>query len=468
MSEEQLDIFQTIELKQETWWVKLKLLSPMSHHEPNSADKSNRNLFRRQAKILGNGKQSEVNLEQLNLDKVKVPSSIACIFENETIDTFIASSLFAAFISAYGAGEGSGLFSGIQRYRFLEERFAQAATISSSLLEMWGNACRLLQTPALSKYDAIPILEFFKLPNSIQIAVLRNIASKPRSALMLAQVWVDSLKLRSEKYAKASGKEQNNEEMVNIDFTNRSISCSENIVNILNVSANTIRHQMVREPAMLYMYDQLGLNFDETNNVVTSLFYNGGSVKKGGSVGGNIFWTRKTAKEKYPILGLISGCTNDAILGDGNLSIHSWVVCKENQNILDKVNITASSSINEMVDEWTLNHHVNRIDGSPMPFDFETLMEGSEIVVRFGFSPYSNQLQRGALASAVETFKKTVPFLGGQSARGFGYVNVSMIENEGYDKSLAAYSKYLQDNKTSLKDGLLDGTLGNKTVIISE
>jgi len=468
MTDNQLDIFQTIDFNQDTWWVKLKLLSPMSHHEPNSTDKSNRNLFRRQAKILPNTNNSEVSLDDLNFDKIKVPSSLTKIFENETVDTFIASAIFASFISEYGSGEGTGLFSGMERYRFLEERFAQSATISNTLLEMWGNACRLLQTPALRKYDTIPILELFKLSNSIQTAVLRNIASKPRTALMLAQVWVDSLKLRSGNYAKASGKEQNNEEMVNIDFTNKSISCSENITNILSVSSNTIRHQMVREPAMLHMYNKLGLNFDETNNIVTSLFYNGGSVKKGGSVGGNIFWTRKTVKEKYPVLGLISGCINNAILGDGNLSIHSWVVCKENQSILDKLNIKSTSSINEMVDEWTLNHHVNRVDGSPMPFDFETLMEGAEIIVRFGFSPYSNQLQRGSLAAAIETFKSDTPFIGGQSSRGFGYVDVSMVESNKYDESLAAYNEYLQNNKKSLRDGLLDNTLGNKTVVISE
>lgn len=113
-----------------SWHLRLKLLAPLSHHDPDQQDKSNVSLFRRQAQLVERTSlgrlPTQADIDGLS-NSLPVPVGIADIFQDLTLEEFVGAALFKVFVARYGRGDGTGLFSGMERYRRLEERFRQAA-----------------------------------------------------------------------------------------------------------------------------------------------------------------------------------------------------------------------------------------------------------------------------------------------------------------------------------------------------
>ena len=103
-----------------------------------------------------------------------------------------------------------------------------------------------------------------------------------------------------------------------------------------------------------------------------------------------------------------------------------------------------------------------------MPYGFETLAAGSEVLVEFALRPYATHLELGALMAALETYFGADGTLFGGSARGYGLAVADWLAApDGADKAAEDYEAYLLDNADTLRQGLLDGTLTTAKVVVA-
>ncbi|RMG91170.1 MAG: hypothetical protein D6706_18500 [Chloroflexi bacterium] len=453
------------------YWLKLQFLAPLSHHDPGQADKSNFSLFRRQKQFVGFqdvGRlptQEEVN----NLcQALPVPPDMAGIFEKATLPQFIAAALTYIFVDEYGAGDGQGLFEGAERYERLTSRFQLAAVRANTLGEFWSLACQDLQIPMSSTARDDLLLKLFSLPASLDALVLHELSSTIQFIVMLGRRWAQVRKDQSEAYAERVGREvaTQGDHVLHFDVghlrTDRQLG-----LEVPAFSANSIRHEIIREPSMLYLLRKLEIDFDSLPGGIAALLYNGNNIEKGAKEPGNSFGLRQVIMARYPHLALIGGSADGFILGNSNLSVNAWLVCKENNDALALAGIQSKVSIFDMLDEETLTRHSGRVERGQMPFTFEVLAKGTPLLVRLGLSPYTRPLEVGALASAIDTYEAWDGTLGGQSARGFGLCKIVWRDGFGLEEEdlRDQYDEYLEDNKDELRQGLLDGTLGTGTVV---
>jgi hypothetical protein len=229
-------------------------------------------------------------------------------------------------------------------------------------------------------------------------------------------------------------------------------------------SGNSVRHEMVREPGLWHLFHRVGIGFQSVPKGVQALFENGNNIAGGSSAPSNAYALSQQIKEMFPLLGLLSGSTDSWLLGEGNLqAVNAWIVCKENNDALALAGIESQESIFEMLDSWTLNRLQGRAGTSPMPYSFEVLSKGTEILVRFALSPYATELEIGALLAALTTYQRADSTLGGQAARNFGLAKCEWLDEDISPEDARAeftYEKYLDEHKDVLRRELQNGELG--------
>lgn len=385
------------------------------------------------------------------------------------MEHFLAAAILKEFIATYSSKDGVGLFSGMERYRRLEERFGHAAIQSGNLFDLWGKACAALQVPPPDGEESKAFVRLLAMPTVLQQMVLHVLSTAPRPCVMLARMWSESEKAQSAAYAQTAGIEQSNEQRVRLRYDAGAITppSGETVIDMPVVSANTLRHQLIREPSMWHLYHALGIGFDETVPSLTAMFYNGGDIKPGASEPSGVFFIRKAIRDTFPNLALFSGCSDAFVLGEGNLNVFAWLRCKENNDALQRIGLTSDTSVFDMVDEWTLTRHSNRVETGQMPFSFETLLAGGEIVACLSLSSYANDMQIGALMAALDTYRTVDATVGGQAARGFGLVDVQFHECEYDAEKRSLYDGYLTERRETLRGELLNGSLGSGKKVFS-
>lgn len=447
-----------------SWWLRLRLLSALSHHDPAQADKSNRLLFRRQAQLAteapGGRKPTQEEIDAI-CQRLPVPTDAAPLFAEATLEQFIAAALVREFIRAYGSGDGAGIFEGAERYRRLEDRITQAATQASTLFTFWGTLCDALQVGAPAHGESESLARILALPSVLGSRVLRTLAQHARPCVMLGRLWAEQEKHQSASYAAKAGVEQAAEGTVTLSFDVSRLDgqSAPPTIQVPSVSANSVRHELVREPGMWHLFDRLGIEWDAPNMPAAALFYNGGDLKEGATAPSNAFWLTQEVKRIHPLLALISGTTNEMVLGEGNLRVFAWVRCRENNDALKRAGLDTDISVFDLLDEETLTRHAGRVGKGQMPFSFETLAKGTEIVVELAPTVYADELQIGALMAAVKTYAEADATIAGQSARGFGRTDLTWHTDPDED-ALLAYETYLDANAEALRAGIIDGTFG--------
>lgn len=96
-----------------------------------------------------------------------------------------AVALLEAALDIYNTYDGTGLFSGMDRYARLTKRVEISAIKSLTIHHFWADLCRSMCWPIhYQKYDAY-LLELFEAPNSVQI--LRAFATEAVSLVMIAR-----------------------------------------------------------------------------------------------------------------------------------------------------------------------------------------------------------------------------------------------------------------------------------------
>lgn len=97
--------------------------------------------------------------------------------------------LIKTALDTYNSYEGTGLFTGVERYTILEGRIRIAAAQSRSLFEFWATLMRKLIWPAPSKEHSAKIMASMVYPEKDE--VLRILIDETAAVVMLARALHD-------------------------------------------------------------------------------------------------------------------------------------------------------------------------------------------------------------------------------------------------------------------------------------
>lgn len=463
----------------------LTAITPVSHHDPAVQDESNRSVFNRQKQLLP-VVQSTAMPSQEEIDAFcrafPAPEETAGLLSDLSFGEFAAAALTRLFIDIYNrrnGGEGEGLFTGSGRYTMLEPRLRQAAVRSHTLRGLWCRLAEDMQTTIHETRFDEPLLRLWSLPKGLQQIALQAIARDYRSIVALARVWSSEIKLQSEEYAEAASLMPTGPSVtLSWNAEDVSGSASDAIpVEVPAVSVNTLRHQVVRRPAWLHLCAALGLTPDQPGRGpvppgVEAIFDNGGNICAGAKAPSNAFAVASMVRVTYPGLDLLGGNMDAFDLGESRLSVAGWLICRENVTALagtpaeDLPNSRISAF--DMLDDVTMTRQGADKALGQMIFGGESLCAGVQVLCHMTLAPYTPALTHGALVAASETFLAQAPFIGGQSARGFGWCQGEWLERpEEFAGAREAYEAYLAENRESLRAGLCDGTLCGTSLVLT-
>jgi hypothetical protein len=303
--------------------------------------------------------------------------------------------------------------------------------------------------------------------------------------MLLARVWHQAVKQESAAYAERAGVEAGSGERVELAFSGELAGADDEAaappraIDVPAVSGNHLRHRVVREPAWLHLCERLGLDarWPGTGGLAPgteALFYNGGNIKSGAKQPTNPFGLAWAVRALYPVADLLGGVTDSFDLGASRLRVGAWLVCRENAEALAGSAAAelplARISAFELLDDVTLTRQAGRVGVGQMLWSFETLCAGAQVLLRLDLAPLTPLLTQGALVAAVATYLERDATLGGQAARGFGHVRGEWLAvPPGVDREAlrAGYERYLAEHRGELREGLLRGTLGTSTVLVS-
>jgi hypothetical protein len=316
-------------------------------------------------------------------------------------------------------------------------------------------------------------------PLGIQQIVQRTLSENYRSVVALSRLWHTEAKCLSPAYA-ASLERPPVTQLVHLHWPAEQLASSASasrVVEIPAVSGNSLRHQIVREPAWLHLCQCLGLEPAAPGQGpvppgVEALFYNGGNIVAGAKAPSNAFALAARARALYPSLDLLGGVTNSFDLGESRLRVAGWLICAENLPALQGSPAydlpAATVSIFDLLDDTTLTRQATNAGVGQMIYSFETLAAGIQIICRLVLTPYTPPITGGALVAAVETFLSDDGQIGGQGRVGYGWTTGRWLRDPYGNTDLRrAYETYLLDNRDRLIAGLRDGTLGTGAIVVS-
>lgn len=445
----------------------------ISHHDPAVQDESNRLLFNRQKQLLAGGSAGPMPT-QAQIDAIcsleAVPATCVDLLRDLSLPEFVATALTRLFLDLYNSQDGTGVFEGMERYARLEARLRQAAIAAPTLRRWWDRLVDSLQVGVHGAEHDAELLTLLSVPAGLQQLVLRALTEDYRSIVALARLWHSEAKLRSAEYARAMGRPQVTESVIlSWEALPTAQDGGAHVAEVPAVSANSLRHQLVREPLWLHLQQHLGIEANWPGKGplpagVEALFENGGNIEAGAKQPSNTHGLAWRIREAYPPLDLLGGVTDSFDLGEGRLKVAGWLVCRENREALRGSPAydypAASISVFDMLDDVTHTRQASRAGLGQMIFSFETLCPGTQILCRLTLSPHTPRLSHGALQAALKWYLDR-QIIGGQSARGYGWCRAEALrippDCDGQEAS--EYEAYLAEHRDELLQGLVDGTL---------
>lgn len=373
----------------------------------------------------------------------------------------------------FGAGEGTGLFSGAERYRYLASRLGEAAAQSTSLVGAWRYLAAKLLLPLYPEQYYSRFEKLFALPKPIQLKILAAIEGSLELVVMGAREVAAAKKRTNINYAIASGSDlapaiayQPTEEQIDQ-------LCSEQdswaVIKIPTISGNSLRHCLLREPGADHLFRSLG--FDPATNPapigIERLFYSGGNVAAKAKQPAAADIIEATVRKNYPLLDALGGSVDQFLFSRSAVAIAGWVVCAENNWITSQWGISSPKSVFEFLEERTHTRHGrggHDRDSGQMIFNFETLAPGHQLVLEILFQPFTPPLTRGAVFQAIQEWQSR-GLLGARGATGHGRYALTTPLCEEYQAEAAAYREYLELNRERLAQGIADRTLGTEVVL---
>jgi hypothetical protein len=446
----------------------LKAETPISHHDAGAGESGNALTFNRQKQVVLRDDIEAVDSVPESVKTFSIPSSMVPVFKQLSLVETIGALITKNIIALYSTLSGTGLFEGMDRYHMLETRMRSAANRVRSLSSFWSTVCQDLNLPIHpGSYDS-EIVSLFGLPESLQYRVIEAVLRNLRAIIATARLWN-----AREKQMRMTDVEQigffealdPKDEMVEISYEDVAAEASGKLVmEVPVVSTNGLRHQLVRHPGWLHLVEHLGIRGDlpgggDLPPSVEAIFVNGGNIYAGAKQPANVFKLKTAIRKNYPLLDLIGGVTDSFDIGESKLAVASWIVCKENASAVGDLP-GSDMSIFDMVDEVTLTRHGTEAGIGQMIYNFEVLVPGTTVLVRFYIRENAQPLTVGAFGAALKRYVDGFPVVAGQSARGFGLVTAEWLNDTPKDY-IDAYEEYLKINRDQLVAWMMDGTLGS-------
>jgi hypothetical protein len=456
----------------------LTLLTPAAHGDPRKSDGSNVKPFNRQLQLVhwaGDASTAgEAEIGRIVASNL-VPTELKDVVQRLRFDQFVAICLMRTFVDAYNSTDGVGLFSKEKRYEYLATRCAVAAGASQDLQRFWDLLCDELQVPIHYEATDAGLLTLLNVPVGTQRQVLEDLLADTHSVVTIARYWSRLRKEADPEYAKAAKTEPLITDWHELTFTEEPGMADAGYRDrVPCFSGNSARHSMVRQPGTIDLFNRLGLLPSEPGRgplppTVVAAFWNGREVVKGEEAPSSAFALRNEIAERYPLAGLVGGCFVPAEICPGVLQVHTWLVCRENKSAIPYSLPHSNVSAHEMISDHTITRQASPDGIGQMITSFGTLAPGAQLYVRFGLEPGASRLQAGALMAATAYWAEHSPYIGGQSARGYGLCKMEW-QGDDADERTALYTEYhdyLADNADELAAGLLDGTFGTKRALLA-
>jgi len=449
----------------------------ISHHDPTTGNDSNILTFNRQKQFVKRTPTDTpvfTHLVEAICHQNQMPESIEDLTSRVNMPEWLSVAYIQLLLNIHNKGDGEGLLSGMGRYRMLENRLQTAAIRCSTLHGLWSALTTDLQLDThAAKWDRL-IASFWTLPPSIQYQMLTVMGKQHRAVATLARVWHTANKAQSEEYCESAQIPFMLESLATRSFVDADMPepPEQIILNVPAISVNSLRHQLVREPAWLHLCHALGLEPKARGEGplpvgADGIFANGGNIRAGAQQPSNAFFLAGEIRAAYPSLDLLGGVTSSFDLGESKLKVSAWIVCQENvDNLPEALRDTAhaQTSIFEMLDDVTRTRHATADGEGQMIYNYETLVAGTRVYVELTLTPYTTALTEGALAAALEYYEHNDNVIGGQSARGHGHVSVEWLTKRPEHRD--EYEAYLASNASRLLDGLTGKTLCSGATII--
>lgn len=462
----------------------LTALSPISHHDAGVGDTGNVMTFNRRLQPLStltDAPPITPAQREAFCAAHPVPAEVWEPLRYITFEQFVAVALIKALIAHYNSREGTGLFSGVERYEMLERRLISAAVQASTLERLWAGLCHGLALPLHSERLDAPLLRFWALPPSVQRAAVAACITQAVSIITCARQWAAQEKLRSAEYAAAVGQlDFLDAPLVTPDYSQplAGDDAQQPKASVPVISGNTIRHQVVRGPLWQHLVRSIGVPVDFPGQGVlplgaSAIFENGGNIRAGVKQPNGVFALAGRIRRAFPALDLLGGVTDSFDLGESNLKVFAHLVCRENRRALAQWPEVAALpmaqvSAFDLLDQVTEVRQASRDGLGQMIRSFEVLMPGTQIHVRLALMPWATALTRGAVACALRAYEQGLSVVGGQSARGYGEMQVEYLRNlPTAQEDATLFEEYLATNKEQMLGWLKTGTLGTDKVICS-
>ena len=464
-------------MQSQTFQLVLTAKEAISHHDPTKGNDSNTLTFNRQKQFVYR-KPTDTpvfrHLVEAICEQNQMPETIANLTSRLNMPEWLSVAYVRLLFDIHNAGDGEGLLSGMERYRMLENRLQTSAVRCHTLHRLWAILTSDLQLgvhPA--KWDE-QIAAFWTLPPSIQYQMLSVMTDQYRATTTLARVWHTFNKQQDEAYCEKAKIPFVPESWHAAAFSDAAMPEPQDhiVLDVPAVSVNSIRHQVVREPAYLHLCNALGVKPSSRGKGMATvhadaIFYNGGNIAKGAKQPTNAFFLAGKIREAYPSIDLLGGCAQSFDVGESMLKVSAWIVCSENADALPeslRETAQAKTSVFEMLDSVTRTSHALVDISEQMIYNYETLIKGTQVYVELTLTPYTTDLTRGALAAALEYYADNDNVIGGQSARGHGHVTVEWLNEK--PGGVEAYEEYLAENKERLLAGIMEGTLCSGAMVV--
>lgn len=481
-----------------TYELLLTARQAISHHDPDqSQDAGNQILFNRD-KVVLHDLEPGVLPTQGEIDlfcaQHPVPVPLGFMLQSLTFPEFVAVAFVRQLIDTYNSRDGEGLFSGAQRYEMLASRAIHAVAQSYShrtppLRAIWRGLVEGLHLPVNPSEDTMAILDFHGLPIGLQYLARESLSTDIRVIVPAAQAWHTHRKMQSESYAAKAGVEKVADGDVALYWNAEHLrgdtgeaGAPKTVISTMQqpaFSANAIRGGSIRRPAWWHLAAALDLptgspGAGSVAPGLEGLFENGGNIQGGAKQEIDALALAHVARRVYPSLAMLGGVTDKFELGPSSLTVDCTLVCRENASRLAGTSAEhlpmARMSMFDMLDNHT---HVRNKDvhgNGQMIYGFETLVAGSQFLVKLGLKHWSSSLEHGALVAAMFTAAGVGDGIGGQSARGYGDVDWQVLagpDEQSRAEVLHEYESYLHEHAATLRQGLIDGTLTSPKRLVS-
>jgi len=460
----------------------LEAQKAISHHDPNQSDGSNVQLFRRRPMLMAvTGDAGEYFDTMARLYAVNpVPADIGTMMQQFSVPEFIAAAFTVLFANAHNESEKMGHFENKTKFSALQKRLRQAANRSFDFRQAYSILSESMGVEIAGTKFYPQLMTFFALPQSLAYTALGKLAEQSHSHAAIARRWHNVWKYNNRDAEYKDRVDEDMPELVTItppEITDKTAM----VLDIPEVSENSIRHQL-RIAGMEHLMAALGIEkgnapgWGELPEMVESLFVNGGNIKSGGKSPPSPHTIAAKIRNSYPVIDLFSGTTRSFFLGQSKLSLVGYLICRENADALTGTPVSSSplltaSAFDMVRQETETRRGIQRGNSAKkagqMIQNFETIVRGSQIYLKLMLDPHTDDLTKGAFVAVLNTYLGDEPTLGGQKARGKGFVNGTILTVlPDADRLLAEYEQYLIDNAAELRAGLVSGQLTTKTAVM--